>query len=426
MGLLEISLILIFCIGYAAIIFEHAIHVEKTASALLTGILCWTLYILGVENKELVNSQLFTHLSDISSILFFLMGAMAIVELIDAHEGFNVFLNKIKTRNKKTLLWILCGLSFFLSAILDNLTTSIIMVSLLRKMVPVRNERWYFAGLVIISANAGGAWTPIGDVTTTMLWIGGQITTVPTMQTLIIPSLLCMIVPLLFATRSLKGDLPTHHSGLDVNRNTSAFERRSILILGVLGLIFVPFFKSITNLPPFMGMMFSLGMLWVATELIHRRKDFEEKKQFMVSSALSKIDLSSVLFFFGILAAISALEATEILHGLSHWLEHTISDYKVIVFAIGILSAIVDNVPLVAASMGMYPMDLFPTDHQFWQFMAYCAGTGGSILIIGSAAGVTIMGMEKVNFFWYIRRISLLAFSGYVVGAIAYLGFSAI
>ncbi len=426
MGLLEISLILIFCIGYAAIIFEHAIHVEKTASALLTGILCWTLYILGVENKELVNSQLFTHLSDISSILFFLMGAMAIVELIDAHEGFNVFLNKIKTRNKKQLLWLLCVLSFFLSAILDNLTTSIIMVSLLRKMVPVRNERWYFAGMVIISANAGGAWTPIGDVTTTMLWIGGQITTVPTMQTLILPSLLCMIVPLLFATRSLKGDLPTHHSGLDVNRNTSPFERRSILILGVLGLIFVPFFKSITNLPPFMGMMFSLGMLWVATELIHRRKDFEEKKQFMVSSALSKIDLSSVLFFFGILAAISALEATEILHGLSHWLEHSISDYKVIVFAIGILSAIVDNVPLVAASMGMYPLDLFPTDHQFWQFMAYCAGTGGSILIIGSAAGVTIMGMEKVNFFWYIRRISLLAFSGYVVGAIAYLGFSAI
>lgn len=426
MGLLEISLILIFCIGYAAIIFEHAIHVEKTASALLTGILCWTLYILGVENKELVNSQLFTHLSDISSILFFLMGAMAIVELIDAHEGFNVFLNKIKTRNKKQLLWLLCVLSFFLSAILDNLTTSIIMVSLLRKMVPVRNERWYFAGMVIISANAGGAWTPIGDVTTTMLWIGGQITTVPTMQTLILPSLLCMIVPLLFATRSLKGDLPTHQSGLDVNRNTSPFERRSILILGVLGLIFVPFFKSITNLPPFMGMMFSLGMLWVATELIHRRKDFEEKKQFMVSSALSKIDLSSVLFFFGILAAISALEATEILHGLSHWLEHSISDYKVIVFAIGILSAIVDNVPLVAASMGMYPLDLFPTDHQFWQFMAYCAGTGGSILIIGSAAGVTIMGMEKVNFFWYIRRISLLAFSGYVVGAIAYLGFSAI
>ncbi len=426
MGLLEIALILIFCLGYAAIIFEHVIHVEKTASAILTGILCWTLYILGVENSDLVNSQLFTHLSDISSILFFLMGAMAIVELIDAHEGFNVILNRIKTRNKKALLWILCVLSFFLSAILDNLTTSIIMVSLLRKLIVVRNERWYFAGMVIISANAGGAWTPIGDVTTTMLWIGGQITSVETMKTLLIPSIICMIVPLLFATKQIKGKIPDHKSGLDENRNTSPFERRSILLLGVLGLIFVPFFKSITNLPPFMGMMFSLGMLWVATELIHRRKEFEEKKQFLVSSALSKIDLSSVLFFFGILAAISALEATEILHGLSHFLEHAISDYKIIVFAIGILSAIVDNVPLVAASMGMYPMELFPTDHQFWQFMAYCAGTGGSILIIGSAAGVTIMGMEKVNFFWYIRRISLLAFSGYVVGAITYLGLMAI
>ncbi len=426
MDLLEISLILIFVVGYAAIIFEHAIHVEKTASAILTGILCWTLYILGVENKELVNSQLFHHLSDISSILFFLMGAMAIVELIDAHEGFNVFINKIKTRNKKALLWILCVVSFFLSAILDNLTTSIIMVSLLRKMIPVRNERWFFAGMVIISANAGGAWTPIGDVTTTMLWIGGQITSFATMKTLVIPSLICMIVPLIIASRQVKGNLPSYKSGLDVNRNTSPFERRSILILGVLGLIFVPFFKSITNLPPFMGMMFSLGMLWVATELIHKRKAHEEKQQFLVASALSKIDLSSVLFFFGILAAISALEATEILHGLSHLLEQNISDYKIIVFAIGILSAIVDNVPLVAASMGMYSLDLFPTDHQFWQFMAYCAGTGGSILIVGSAAGVTIMGMEKVNFFWYVRKISVLAFSGYIVGAVAYLMLSAI
>jgi Na+/H+ antiporter NhaD/arsenite permease-like protein len=421
---LEYILIFVFVVGYAGIVLEHIIHVDKTASALLTGILCWTLYILGVQNTELVNSQLFEHLSDISSILFFLMGAMAIVELIDSHEGFNSIMNRIKTTNKMKLLWILSFVSFFLSATLDNLTTSIIMISLLRKIIRPKKERWFFAGMIIIAANAGGAWTPIGDVTTTMLWIGGQITTANIMAKLIVPSLICMIVPLIFVTTSkkIKGDFPDYKSRHSGDLRTTRFERRSILTLGILGLIFVPIFKTTTHLPPFMGMLFSLGVLWVATELIHRRKNFEVKKQYMVSSALSKIDLSSVLFFFGILAAISCLESTEILHHLSVMLDEKIGNIDIIVLSIGVLSAIVDNVPLVAASMGMYSLELFPTDHYFWEFMAYCAGTGGSILIIGSAAGVTIMGMEKIDFFWYIRKVSLLAMIGYFAGAFTFMG----
>lgn len=419
---IEYLLVFVFVVGYAGIILEHVIHVDKTASALLTGILCWTLYILGIENKELVNNQLFEHLSDISSILFFLMGAMAIVELIDAHEGFNAIMNKIKTTNKLKLLWILSFVSFFLSATLDNLTTSIIMISILRKIIRIKIERWFFAGMIIIAANAGGAWTPIGDVTTTMLWIGGQITTANIMIKLIVPSLICMLVPLLIVSRNIKGDFPDYKSRHGNDLRTTKFERRSILTLGIVGLVFVPVFKTTTHLPPFMGMLFSLGVLWVATELIHRRKNFESKKQYMVSSALSKIDLSSVLFFFGILAAISCLESTEILHHLSAYLDETVGNLDIIVLSIGVLSAIVDNVPLVAASMGMYSMEVLPTDHKFWEFMAYCAGTGGSILIIGSAAGVTIMGMEKIDFFWYIRKISFLAAVGYFSGALVFLG----
>ncbi len=419
---LEHLLILIFVVGYTGIILEHVIHVDKTASALLTGILCWTLYIVGFNDKEFVNVQLYEHLSEISSILFFLMGAMAIVELIDAHEGFNAIMNRIKTTNKLKLLWILSFISFFLSATLDNLTTSIIMISLLRKIIRPQKERWFFAGMIIISANAGGAWTPIGDVTTTMLWIGGQITTVNIMTKLFLPSLMCMIIPLLFVSNRIKGDFPDYKSRHSADLRTTTFERRSILGLGIAGLVFVPLFKTVTHLPPFMGMFFSLGVLWVATELIHRRKNFESKKQYMVSSALSKIDLSSVIFFFGILAAIACLESTEVLHHLSTFLDQEIGNQNVIVLSIGLLSAIIDNVPLVAASMGMYDVATFPTDHRFWEFMAYCAGTGGSILIIGSAAGVTIMGMEKIDFFWYIRKVSLLALIGYLAGAFTFLG----
>lgn len=419
---LDYLLIFVFVVGYAGIVLEHVIHVDKTASALLTGILCWTLYIIGIDNKDLVNNQLYEHLSDISSILFFLMGAMAIVELIDAHEGFNAIINRIKTTDKLKLLWILSFVSFFLSATLDNLTTSIIMISLLRKIIRVKKERWFFAGMIIIAANAGGAWTPIGDVTTTMLWIGGQITTVNIMLKLIIPSLVCMIVPLLVISKKIKGNFPDYKSRHGTDLRTTRFERRSILTLGIAGLVFVPIFKTTTHLPPFMGMLFSLGVIWVATELIHRRKNFESKKQYMVSSALSKIDLSSVLFFFGILAAISCLESTGILHHLSAFLDQEIGNLNVIVMSIGVLSAIVDNVPLVAASMGMYSLEMFPTDHRFWEFMAYCAGTGGSILIIGSAAGVTIMGMEKIDFFWYIKKVSLLAMIGYFAGAFTFLG----
>jgi Na+/H+ antiporter NhaD/arsenite permease-like protein len=413
---------LLFIGGYAAIAFEHPLKINKTASALLTGVLCWVIYIMGSSDTELVSEQLYEHLGQISGILFFLLGAMTIVELIDAHDGFEVITSKITTKDKRKLLWIIGFVTFFLSSVLDNLTTTIVMVSLLRKLITDKQTRMFFIGLVIIAANAGGAWTPIGDVTTTMLWIGGQITTGNIMIKLVLPSLACLVVPLIFLSFRIKGKV--ENTVTDQNKSinpTNAFERKLIFGLGIGALIFVPVFKTITHLPPFLGMLFGLGILWVVTEIIHKNKNEEDKGAYSVVSALQKADTPSVLFFLGILVAISALESTHLLANLATYMDNTIGNINIIVISIGLLSAIIDNVPLVAATMGMYDLQTYPTDHYFWEFIAYCAGTGGSCLIIGSAAGVAAMGMEKIDFFWYVKKISLLALLGYFAGALIYM-----
>ena len=417
-----IIITLIFIIGYAAIALEHPLKINKTATALMTGVLCWVFYISSSSSTHVVSEQLYEHMGQISGILFFLLGAMTIVEIIDAHDGFKVITDKIKSKDKRTLLWIISIITFFLSSVLDNLTTTIVMVSLLRKIIRDKPTRLYFIGMVIIAANAGGAWTPIGDVTTTMLWIGGQITTVNIMIKLILPSLVCLFVPLIFLSFRIKGkidDLPENTVMEQVT--TSKTEQNLILVLGIGALIFVPLFKTITHLPPFMGMLFGVAVLWVATEIIHKDKNDEDKGAYSVITALQKADVPSVLFFLGILVAIAALESTNILSGLATYMDNNIGNLNVIVISIGLLSSIVDNVPLVAATMGMYDMQTFPTDHYFWEFVAYCAGTGGSCLIIGSAAGVAAMGMEKIEFFWYLKNISWLALAGYFAGAFVYI-----
>ncbi|MBL0328574.1 MAG: sodium:proton antiporter NhaD [Bacteroidetes bacterium] len=416
-------IISIFVIGYIAIAFEHPININKSATALLTGVLCWTVYILMGSDSHAINDQLTEHIGELSGILFFLMGAMTLVELIDAHDGFDVITSRITTTNKKKLLWIICTITFFLSAVLDNLTTAIVMVSLLRKLIDNKEDRLLFIGMVIIAANAGGAWSPIGDVTTTMLWIGGQITAPNIMLKLLIPSIICLIVPLLILSFKLKGSVTRPEIKENASPNpTTSLERNAVFFLGIGALVFVPVFKTITHLPPFMGVLFGLGVLWVVTEIIHSKKDDEDKDSLSVLHALRKIDMSSILFFLGILIAISSLQSTGVLASLANYMNDSIGNLNIIVPAIGLLSAIVDNVPLVAASMGMYDINTYPTDSYIWEFLAYCAGTGGSILIIGSAAGVAAMGMEKIDFIWYLKKIAWLALVGYFAGAFAYMG----
>lgn len=421
------AIIATFIIGYAAIAFEHPLKINKTASALLTGVICWAIYALaaafgeGHDSHHIV-AELSHHLSPIAEILIFLMGAMTIVELVDAHQGFKVITNRITTRNKKSLMWIICFVTFFLSAVLDNLTTTIVMISLLRKLVHNKEERLLYAGMVVIAANAGGAWSPIGDVTTTMLWIGGQISSVNIIKTLIIPSLVCMLVPLIVLSMKLKGDVERAPYDTDTALKVETIKgSRLMFFAGILGLLFVPVFKTVTHLPPYMGMMLSLGIVWIISEIIHVDTEEEEKKAYSAIHALQKIDMASVLFFLGILLAISSLESLHILEELAVFLDTSIGNQDIIVSVIGVLSAIIDNVPLVAASMGMYSLADFPMDHKLWEFMAYAAGTGGSMLIIGSAAGVAAMGMEKIDFIWYLKKISWLAFIGYVAGIGAYL-----
>lgn len=411
-----------FILGYVAIAFEHAIKINKTASALITGVLCWVIYIMGNSDPNLISQQLYEHFGQISSILFFLLSAMAIVELIDAHDGFEVITSKIKTTDKRKLLWIISFVTFFLSSVLDNLTTTIVMVSLLRKLITNKEKRMFFIGMVVIAANAGGAWTPIGDVTTTMLWIGGQITTGNIMIELFIPSMICLVIPLIILSFRMNGKIENSQL-IETNAidKTSNYERNLVLGLGIVVLISVPVFKTVTNLPPFMGILFGLGILWVATEIIHRNKNDADKDVHSVVFALRKVDVPSVLFFLGILVAISALESTHMLADLAGYMDRTIGNLNIIVISIGLLSAIIDNVPLVAATMGMYDIQTFPTDHYFWLFIAYCAGTGGSCLIIGSAAGVAAMGMEKIEFWWYVKKITLLALLGYFAGAFAFI-----
>jgi len=410
-----------FTIGYIAIAFEHTIKVNKAASALITGVICWTFYILFTPNKESVVDNLLHHLGDLSQILFFLLGAMTIVELIDAHDGFEIITKRITTKNKKKLLWIIGLLAFFLSAVLDNLTTAIVMISLIRKLIADRQDRLLFAGIIVISANAGGAWSPIGDVTTTMLWIGGQITAHNIIVKLILPSLVCMIVPVLITQFFLKGEVKTPTENFNDTGTPNELHRNIVFFLGIAILLLVPAFKTLTHLPPFMGILLGLGILWIIVEILHSDKDEIDRKNYTVAYALRKIDSPSILFFLGILLAISALESTGQLHSLARAMDEKLRSQNLIVLSIGLLSSIVDNVPLIAASMGMYSLQQYPTDHYFWEFLAYCTGTGGSVLIIGSAAGVAIMGIEKINFIWYIKRISWLALLGYFTGAIAYI-----
>jgi NhaD family Na+/H+ antiporter len=416
--------IIIFVLGYLAIAFEHPIKINKTASAILTGVLCWTVYILFSADKAPVVAELSHHLGSIAEILFFLLAAMTIVELVDAHQGFRLVTDRITTTDSRTLLWVLSLITFFLSALLDNLTTSIVMVSLLRKLVKDTEQRKFYAGMVIIAANAGGAWSPIGDVTTTMLWIGGQISAVNIIKSLLIPSLVCLIVPLVYLSFKMRGNLtePANVSeGIEHVQEASQRDSNIMLGFGIGVLLFVPVFKTITHLPPYMGMLLGLSIVWLVSEIIHSDKDEADRKPFSVAHALAKIDTSSILFFLGILIAIGALEATHVLHDLAIYMDKVIGNLDVIVIAIGVASAIIDNVPLVAATMGMYDVSSFPADSKLWEFLAYCAGTGGSILIIGSAAGVAVMGMEKIDFVWYLKKISLIAMLGYFAGVGTYL-----
>lgn len=417
------ALIAIFVLVYAAIALEHPLKVNKSATALLGSGLLWTVYALSGTDQQIVGAQLGESLMGTAQIVFFLMGAMTIVEVVDAHNGFEVITARITTHKLSTLMWMVGFISFFLSAILDNLTTTIVMVSLMKKLLGPREDRRFFAGIIVIAANAGGAWTPIGDVTTTMLWIGGQITALKIMQGLFIPALINVLVPL-GVTAVLMGNRPVitpQRNPDDVPFETSAFERNLMFFMGLGVLVTVPVFKTVTHLPPFMGILFGLGLVWLVGDLVHRQEDDQRKQRLTLAHALTRIDMGSVVFFIGILLSVAVLEHTQILSHIAHWLDQTVGRLDVIVMLIGLVSAVVDNVPLVAASMGMYSLQVHPADSFLWAFMAYCAGTGGSILIIGSAAGVAAMGLEKIDFLWYVRKISGLALLGYVAGALYYI-----
>lgn len=416
------ALIIVFILAYAAIALEHPIKVNKSASALVGAGLLWTIYAIATNNPEVVSHELSETLVGTAQIVFFLMGAMTIVEVIDAHNGFDVVTRRIKTTQLSSLMILVCLVTFFLSAILDNLTTTIVMVSLVKKLLEKRSDRLLFAGLIVIAANSGGAWSPIGDVTTTMLWIGGQVTPVEIIKGLILPSLANLTIPLLIVSFMLRGRLveaPVVQADTGRDTTTDA-ERNVVFFLGLGVLVAVPVFKTVTHLPPFMGVFFGLGLLWLVADLMHKGKEDDQKSQLTLVHALTRIDMSSIVFFIGILLAVATLEHSHVLTDLAGYLDETIGRLDIIVFLIGIASAIVDNVPLVAASMGMYSLEQYPADSFLWEFLAYCAGTGGSILIIGSAAGVAAMGLEKIEFIWYVKNISLLALAGYIAGAIVY------
>jgi Na+/H+ antiporter NhaD/arsenite permease-like protein len=413
---------IIFVLSYLAIALEHPLKISKSASALMGAGWLWTVYALASGDINQVDADLNRSLMGTAQIVFFLMGAMTIVEVVDAHEGFLAITSRIKTTRLSSLMWIVGFVTFFLSSILDNLTTTIVMVSLMKKLLDKREDRLFFAGIIVIAANAGGAWTPIGDVTTTMLWIGNQITTLSIMKSVFLASMVNLLVPLA-VTSYLLGARPVvppaRKSGADALQS-SPFERNLMLIMGLGILVGVPLFKTVTHLPPFMGILFGLGMLWMVGDLLHLKKEDGKKQHLTLVHALTRIDMSSIIFFIGILMAVAVLEHTHVLSSLAQWLDRSVGRQDIIVLIIGLASAVVDNVPLVAASMGMYTLAQYPTDSFLWEFIAYCAGTGGSILIIGSAAGVAAMGLEKIDFFWYARKIGGLALLGYLAGAAVY------
>ncbi len=451
-----ILMVVIFILGYTMIALEHPIKIDKAASALLMGAVLWALYALNGQDilslgysrawhhfselnpslsktaegarEFIVHHDVMEHLADISTILFFLLGAMTIVEIVDQHEGFKIITDKIKTTKKSKLLWVLSILTFFMSAVLDNLTTTIVIIALLRKLVDDKQTRWFFAAMVVVAANAGGAFSPIGDVTTIMLWIGGQVTTANIIMKLFVPSLFTMIIPLLILSFTLKGNVtrpkivPTGEHDV----TTTPTQQIVMLVMGVSALLFVPVFKTVTHLPPYLGMLFGLSVMWITTEIMHKktRSKYEGNFKLSVNSILTKVDVPTIFFFLGILTAVAALESAGHLDLLATSLKDWGLGVYPVAIIIGLLSSVVDNVPLVAASMGMYPIDQFHVqfmqDGIFWELIAYTAGTGGSILIIGSAAGVAAMGMEKIDFIWYMKRISLLAIIGFFAGAGTY------
>lgn len=410
-------MIVTFVLGYFFITIEHTSKVNKTSIALLMAILCWVLQFMGETQHHPANlAYLSEHMANISQVIFFLLGALTIVEIINMHKGFQLISDYIPVRSKPKLLWLVGLITFFLSAILDNLTTTIIMVTLIRKLIENKEERLIVGGAIVVAANAGGAWTPIGDVTTTMLWIGGQLSTLGIMRDLFFPSLACFLVSVFYLQWFLKGDIKS----VKTSKHREEIEPmgQAIFWLGIACLIFVPIFKIVTGLPPFMGMMFGLALMWLFTDLVHR--GYEHRQHLKVPNIITKIDVTSVLFFLGILLCIDALHTAGLLDRLAHWMDHTFANSSWIAVAIGLASAVVDNVPLVAAAMGMYDLQHYPMDSNFWKLVAYCAGTGGSILVIGSAAGVAFMGLENVPFFWYVKRIGVPAFIGYFVGVAVY------
>ena len=449
------ALVVVFIIGYLLIALEHPIKIDKSATALLLGMVMWVLFILGADAlpfvvekaaehghaghlSDFVNAEILHHMGEIATPLFFLIGAMTIVELVDVHGGFSIITDRITSRDKKKLLWILSFVTFFMSAILDNLTTSIVMVLLLRKLVSDPKERWLYASMIIIAANAGGAWSPIGDITTIMLWVKGNVSTVSVIAYIILPSLVAMILPLLLVSGKLKGQLDKVETKTNAQENhVTKKERNMLFYLGVGGLIFVPIFKTITHLPPFIGMLFSLSILWIVTELMYNKKALDPQRQHRLPRILQRIDSPTILFFLGILMAVAVLQSTGILGDMANLLAEKVGNVNVINIVLGFLSSIVDNVPLVAAAQGMYEIipveqaqtlaaghwDLnFIQDGAFWLLLTYCAGVGGSMLIIGSAAGVVVMGLEKINFGWYLKNITLIAALGYLAGAAVLIG----
>lgn len=438
-------MICLFVLGYVAIATEHQIHVNKAASALILCSLLWTIYIfyapalntpVGVQKttEYVTKVELIEGVGEVAEILFFLMGAMTIVELIDVHGGFNIITRRITTKNKKTLLFILTGITFVMSAVLDNLTTTIVIVMLLRKLVQDQKERWYFAAVVILAANAGGAFSPIGDVTTIMLWVKGNVTTSHLIPELILPSIVAAALPMIIMSRKLHGSLEESTDVIDAESHELSVaemvtnrERNIIFYLGIGALVFVPIFKAITHLPPYLGVSLGLGVLWVYTELMYHEKgdSIKEEKKARIQKVVKRIDMTTILFFLGILMAVNALSFAGILRELSVWLDESVGNIYAINIIIGVLSSIVDNVPLVAGAMKMYEVDpttaYFAVDGAFWLFLAYCAGVGGSILIVGSAAGVVVMGLEKVSFGWYLKEVSLIALLGYLAGALMFI-----
>ena len=460
------AIVACFVIGYLVIVFEHPLRLDKTVPALLMGAICWALLSLGFNGGtlEIINTEgevfnmfnsvsghaqefghagahesaeeglvgtLLHHLGKTAEILIFLIGAMTIVEIVDLHRGFDVLKGWVHTNNKKKLLWIMGGLGFILSAIIDNLTATIVLVTLLRKVVPNQEQRIWYVSLIVIAANAGGAWSPIGDVTTTMLWIGKRVSTAGLMEFLIVPSLVCFAVPFLIASfmKPFQGQLamPELIEGEEEEQGR-LLSSKTMLFLGLGMIVFVPIFKTLTHLPPYLGMMLSLGVVWLVSEYIHPEEDFteERKAKYSAHKALSRIEMSSILFFLGILMSVAALETMVVngvgsLRAVAESLRAIVPNQDIVILLLGFLSAIIDNVPLVAASMGMYDLVEYPIDSRLWHFIAYSAGTGGSMLIIGSAAGVAAMGMERIDFIWYLKKIAWLAFVGFAAGAATFL-----